>query len=170
VTARPPVLVFLTGKMAAGKTTRSRELAAREDAIRLAQDELVEVLFPGLIVDMPTFFEYSRRLHAALTPHVRALLAKGVSVVMDFPGNTRQQRAWFRELVEGTGARLELHWVDAADDVCKQQLRARSAHLPPDTPWTRDADFDLITAYFEPPADDEGFTIVRYRREPGASA
>jgi predicted kinase len=164
VTGGPPILIFLCGKMAAGKTTLSRELAAREDAIRLAQDELVEVLFPGLIVDMPTFVEYAARLHAALTPHVRALLGKGVSVVLDFPGNTRKQRAWFRDLVEGTGARLELHWVDVADDQCKRQLKARSAHLPPGTPWTSDAEFDMITAYFEPPAAEEGFAVVVHQR------
>jgi len=27
-------------------------------------------------------------------------LSKGVSVVLDFPGNTKVQRAWFRELIE----------------------------------------------------------------------
>jgi hypothetical protein len=36
----------------------------------------------------------------ALGPHVCALLSKGISVVLDFPGNTRAQRAWFRELFE----------------------------------------------------------------------
>ena len=29
-----------------------------------------------------------------------ALLSKGISVMLDFPGNTRAQRPWFRELIE----------------------------------------------------------------------
>jgi hypothetical protein len=44
-------------------------------------------------------------------------------------------------------------------------LKARSAHLPPGSAWTSDAAFDAITAYFRPPADDEGFTVVRHPRE-----
>src|SRR5687768_8308022 len=101
--------------MAAGKSTLAKDLAERESGVLLVQDELLERLFPGEIVDFPGFIERSARLRAALAPHIRALLARGVSVVLDFPGNTRNQRAWFRELVEGTGAGHELHFVDASD-------------------------------------------------------
>jgi predicted kinase len=160
-----PKLIFLCGKMAAGKSTLASELTAREDAVLLAQDAFVEQLFPGLIVDVATYLQYSRRLNAALQPHIRALLAKGLSVVLDFPGNTRGQRAWFRELVDGIDAVLEMHYVVASDALCKRQLKARSAHLPPGTPWTSEAEFDRITAYFQPPGDDEGFTVIRYERD-----
>ena len=34
-------LLFVCGKMAAGKSTLSKELAAREDAVLLAQDDLL---------------------------------------------------------------------------------------------------------------------------------
>ena len=54
--------------------------------------------------------------------------------------------------------------IAASDQVCKRQLRERSAGLPEGTPWTTDAEFDAITAYFEPPSPDEGFTIVRHER------
>lgn len=150
--------------MAAGKSTLARELAARHDAVLLVQDHFLATLFPGEIVDVPSYIERSRRLNAVLTPHVRALLAKGLPVVLDFPGNTRQQRAWFRELVDGSGIPHELHFIDASDALCKRQLKQRSAHLPPGSAWTTDADFDAITAYFEPPAGDEGLTIVRHAR------
>ena len=45
-------LLFLCGKMAAGKSTLSKELARREDAVLLAQDEFIERLFPGEIVGL----------------------------------------------------------------------------------------------------------------------
>jgi hypothetical protein len=85
--------------------------------------------------------------------------------VLDFPANTRGQRAWFRELLDGSGAAHALHYVVASDALCKRQLKARGAHLPPGTPWTTEAEFDAITALFEPPGDDEGFTVVRHERE-----
>jgi hypothetical protein len=36
----------------------------------------------------------------ALGPRIRSLLSNGISVVLDFPGNTRSQRAWLRHLFE----------------------------------------------------------------------
>lgn len=160
----PATLMFLCGKMAAGKSTLSRQLAEREDAVLLVQDHFLATLFPGEIVDIPAFVERYARVKAALAPHIRVLLARGVSVVLDFPGNTRTQRAWFRDLVDGTGARLELHYVEASDALCKRQLKQRSAHLPEGTAWTTEAEFDAITALFQDPADDEGFTVIRHSR------
>ena len=55
-------LLFLCGKMAAGKSTLSRKLAERENAVLLVQDEFLERLFPGEIVDIPGFVKYSSRL------------------------------------------------------------------------------------------------------------
>ena len=157
-------LIFLCGKMAAGKSTLARELAQRENAILLVQDEFLDHLFPDEITDIPEFVKYSSRLKNALAPHVCVLLSKGISVVLDFPGNTRAQRAWFRELFEHANATHELHFVDASDAVCKSQLKERTKHLPAGAPWTTDAEFDAITVYFRAPADDEGFHVIRHER------
>ena len=157
-------LVFLCGKMAAGKSTLARDLARRENAILLVQDDFLNALFPGDITDIPGFVKCSSRLKNALTPHVCALLSKGISVVLDFPGNTKAQRAWFRELIERANVEHELHFVDASDALCKSQLRERSRGLPAGTPWTREADFEAITEYFQPPTEDENFNVVRHGR------
>ena len=157
-------LFFLCGKMAAGKSTLARDLAQRGNAILLVQDELLQRLFPGELTDIPAFIERSSRLRTALAPHICALLAKGVSVVLDFPGNTRVQRAWFRDLFERAQVEHELHFVDASDAVCKRQLKDRTQHLAPGTSWTTDAEFEAITVYFEPPADDEAYNVVRHER------
>lgn len=158
------MLIFLCGKMAAGKSTLARELAEHRNAILLVQDEFLEHLFPGEITDIPRFVERSSRLRHALTPHICAILSKGISVVLDFPGNTRAQRAWFRELLERAHVEHELHFIDASDVVCKRQLRERSRHLPGGTPWTTDAAFETVTVYFQPPSADEGFNVVRHQR------
>ena len=157
-------LMFFCGKMASGKSTFARELADREKAVLLVQDELLEALFPGEIIDVQGFVKYSSRLKNALTPHICALLSKGISVVIDFPGNTRTQRAWFRKLIESANVEHELHFVDAPDALCKRQLRERSKGLPTGTPWTSDADFETINAYFQTPSEDEKFNVVRHER------
>ena len=161
---QPGKLFFFCGKMAAGKSTLAKEIAQREDAVMLIQDEFLSQLFPGEVVDIPSFVLYSSRLKAALAVHIGSLLSKGVSVVLDFPGNTRSQRAWFRELFEQANADHELHYVDVTDELCKYQLRERSRALPAGSAFTSDAEFDAITAYFQAPAADENFNVIRHQR------
>jgi len=157
-------LLFLCGKMAAGKSTLARELAAREHAMLFVQDEWLDALYPNGVINVATYLEYSGRINKLLAPVVVDLLSRGVSVVIDFPGNTRNQRAWFRGIIERAGAEHELHVLDTPDAICKAQLKARSADLPPGTPWTSEADFDLISSHFRAPAEDEGFNVVVHRR------
>ena len=159
-----PKLIFFCGKMAAGKSTLARDLADRENAVLLSQDDLLSTLFPGEITDIQAFLKRSSRLKNALTPHVCALLSKGISVVLDFPGNTRTQRAWFREVIDHARVEHELHFLDAPDALCTSQLRERSMGLPPGAPWTTEADFEAINAYFQPPSEDEKFKVVRHER------
>jgi predicted kinase len=157
-------LYFMCGKMAAGKSTLARELARTKDAVLLVQDEFLEALYPGEIRSIQDFVRCSERLRDALSPHIRDLLSRGVQVVLDFPGNTRTQRQWFRELLEAASVDHELHFIVATDDLCKYQLRLRSEALPAGAAWTTDAEFDALSAYFEPPAADENFNVVRHER------
>ena len=160
----PAKLYFMCGKMAAGKSSYARELAQTKNAVLLIQDELLDKLYPGEIRSIQDFTRYSTRLRDALVLHIEGLLARGVSVVLDFPGNTRVQRQWFREIFEGANVQHELHFIDAPDDLCKRQLRRRSATLPADSAWTTDAEFDAITAYFQAPSEDENFNVIRHER------
>jgi predicted kinase len=157
-------LFFFCGKMAAGKSTLARDVADRENAVLFVQDDFLDSLFPGEITDIQGFVRCSSRLKDALRPQICALLSKGISVVLDFPGNTKTQRAWFRQLIEGTNVEHELHFVDTSDTLCKAQLRDRSKGSPAGTPWTTDADFDAMNVYFHPPSDDEKFNVVRHER------
>ena len=147
--SHPAKLMFLCGKMAAGESTLARDLAQRSEAILLVQDELLEGLFCGEIADVADFLDRSSRLRNALAPHICAVLSKGISIVLDFPGNTRAQRAWFREIFERANATHELHFVDASDALCKRQLRDRTRHQPPGTPWTTDSE-SFLDEHFRP--------------------
>ena len=157
-------LLFLCGKMAAGKSTLAKQLAARENAMLFEQDHWVDTLFPNMIVNVATYLEYSGRINRIVGPIVVDVLKRGTSVVMDFPGNTVNQRAWFRSIIDQAGVEHELHFVDTPDAICRAQLKARSAHLPPGTKWTTDEDFDLISSHFRAPSDEEAFNVVRHQR------
>jgi predicted kinase len=158
-------LIFLCGKMASGKSTLAKALTERESAVLLVQDEFLVRLFPGEVVDVASYLRFSTRIAEALTPLICTLLSRGESVVLDFPGNTRNQRVWFRQLCERSDADHELHFIDLSDDVCKRQLRERSSGQPPGARWTTDEEFDAITAYFESPSADEHFNVIRHQRQ-----
>lgn len=155
---------FFCGKMAAGKSTLARELAGRDNAVLLVEDEWLAVLYPEEIQDIPAYVRYAARLKRVLQAHIETLLARGVSVVLDFPANTVEQRKWFRQLIAATGAAHVLHFIDVPDAVCKRQLQQRSAGLPPGAAFTSEAEFDAVTRYFQAPEAEEGFHVVTYSR------
>ena len=157
-------LYFMCGKMAAGKSTLSKELARVHSAVLLNQDDWLSALYPGEILNIADYVRCSGRLRDALTPLIVDLLTRGTSVVLDHPGNTRKQRQWFRDLFERANVPHELHFVHAADDTCKRQLKQRSAALPAGSAWTTDAEFDAITAYFQAPENEENFNVIRHER------
>lgn len=123
-------LHFTCGKMVAGKSTLAQKLAHATPALMWAQEQFLEALFPGEIMSIADYVRCSSRLRDAIGPRVQELLLRDVSMVLDFPANTRNQRKWFRQLIERTGVRHELHYIEAPDEVCKRQLRQRSETLP----------------------------------------
>jgi predicted kinase len=154
-------LYFMCGKMAAGKSTLARELARTHQAVLMQEDQFLAALFPGEIRSIADYVKYSSRVKDALSDHIASLLRSGISVVLDFPANTPNQRRWFRDLIDGAQVNHELHYLDVADEVCKAQLRERSKSLPEGSAFTSEAEFEAITRYFQPPAAEEGFNVVR---------
>lgn len=157
-------LHFFCGKMAAGKSTLSRSITEEVGAILLSEDHWLKTLYPDEIRELSDYLKYSSRIKALMEIHVSELLNTGLSVVMDFPGNTRKQRAWFRLLFEASKVKHVLHYVEASNEQCLRQLKERSKSLPEGTPFTSEAEFHVMNKYFEPPGDGEGFDIVVHRR------
>ena len=155
-------LHFFCGKMAAGKSTLAKKLAEKNNAILLVEDEWLSQLFPGEIATISDYIKYAPRLQKLIFSHVLSLLSRSVSVVMDFPANTVDQRLWFRGLCETSNIVHTLHYLDVSNEVCKQQLRERSRGEPEGSAFTTDAEFEAITKYFQSPAKNEGFNILKH--------
>jgi predicted kinase len=163
---RPPpdaTLYLVAGKIAAGKSTLARRLAAEHSAVLVCEDEWL-VRLEAEIESFDDFRKHARRLRAALTPHVIQLLRLGTSVVLDIAANTPADRAWMRSLFEAAQARHELHYLDVPDEVCRSRLRSRNETKPPGLYWGHVAEelFDPVTRLLVPPADAEGFNVVRH--------
>lgn len=157
----PPTLHMLCGKIAAGKSTLADKLASEVGTVLIVEDQWLGALFSDQMSTGADYMRCAARLRTVIVPHVEALLAAGVSVVLDFPANTAEQRAWMRGILDRTGVAHELHLLDVPDEVCLARLARRNARG--DHPFAvTEAMFHRFSAFFEPPLPDEGFEITRH--------
>ena len=167
--AQLPTVYLLCGKFAAGKTTLARRLATRPATLLISEDHWTSHLFADHLRTIDDYGRYSARLRAAMGPHIVDVLQHGLSVVLDFPANTVRLRSWMRSLIDQSGAAHEFHLLDVPDVICKERLRERNAGG--EHPFqVSEAEYDLFTSYFAPPAPSEGFKVITHGPEGGEGA
>lgn len=152
-------LVFFCGKMAAGKSTKAEAYATEQKAVLLSEDEWLNALYPEQVKTLKDYVKYSSLLKTVLQTHVQNILRCGGDVVMDFPGNTQQQRQWFLEIAQSAGALHQMFYLDLSDEQCLVQLQQRRFDSPERSNFDTADNFRLITSFFEPPMQHEAINI-----------
>jgi predicted kinase len=152
-------LHLLCGKVASGKSTLAKSLAAAEGTVLLQEDFWLSSLYADELTTLSDYVRYSERLRNAMEPHIVQLLQSGLSVVLDFQANTAENRNGMRRIFEAAGCRHQLHVLNVSDEVCKARLRARNASGSHEF-QVSDEEFDRISSYFERPTDEEGFNLI----------
>lgn len=158
-------LYFYAGKMGAGKSTHSLQLAKEIKAVHISEDEWLTALYPDQISNFEDYLKFASRIKPLLSKHIQQILTSGTDVVLDFPANTCQQREWFKQLFENAHAKHQLIYIDADDEVCLQQIKHRRIEQPARARFDTEAMFHHVTQYFEAPQPQEGFTIQIIRKE-----
>ncbi|WP_323797189.1 ATP-binding protein [Nisaea sp.] len=153
------ILHLFCGKIAAGKSTFAKRLSGQSDSLLISEDDWMSTLYGPELQSFDDYVRYSARLRAVMEPHLVSLLREGTSVALDFPANTRGLRAWMRGVAEEAEVLPILHYLDLPDARCRERLRKRNASgthaFAPS-----DADFDLISRYFETPEPNEGIAVI----------
>ena len=155
-------LHFICGRAGAGKTTLARQLARELPAVCICEDEWLCRVAPP-ISNLEDYLTSSSRVRAALGPHIVDLLKLGVSVVIDFAGNTPRSRAWVRSLFESAGAAHVLHYIDVDEETCRRRVHERNDREPEGIFFGVVTDQQLVEVnrYFTPPAIEEGFNVLQ---------
>jgi predicted kinase len=141
-------LYVLTGLPGAGKSTHAAALVAETGARHVAMDDAV--FAAGLsLVDYDARFALQPSVEASIPP----LLMAGESVIAEFGSWSRAERDRLRALADGTGARTELHFVDAPLEVCRERILARGGL---GAEGLAGEILESSRKHFERPNDDEG--------------
>lgn len=156
---RSATLYLVCGKIAAGKSTLTRQLAERPATLLIALDDWMSTLYPTEVRTIEDFSRLTTRLREVMGPHIVTILRNNVSVALDFPANTVKWRDWMRTIFTAADAPHELHVLDPSDAVCKERLRLRNASGTHQY-QIDEATYDLFTSYFVLPAPEEGFNTI----------
>ena len=153
-------LILFSGKMGAGKTTLSKSISSELVAIHISEDEWLSSHYPEDIKSFEDYLLYSQRIKPFVKSHIQQLLKIGLTVVLDFPGNTSKQREWLLSLSNEVNCEHELIFLNVSDEVCLSQIAKRGKEQPERTKFDTPEVFHEVTKYFESPAEDEGLNIA----------
>jgi predicted kinase len=157
-------LIFFCGKMGAGKTMESKQLAQDRNAVLISEDEWLESLYPKQITTFEEYLKFSARLKPLVRLHVQNILHTGTHVVMDFPANTVNQRKWFKAIFSEINAPHELIYLNISDKICLKQIAQRGLEQPERAAFDTEEVFHHVTSFFEEPSEDEGFNVNQINR------
>jgi predicted kinase len=147
--------------MGAGKSTKSKVIAAENNAVLISEDEWLSAHYPSQIQTFDDYIKCSNFIKPFVKSHVQSLLNVGVDVVMDFPANTAKQRAWFVSICLEVNCKHELFFLDLTDEQCLAQIAKRRIEQPKRVLFDTEAVFHNVTQYFEAPTASEGLNLVR---------
>lgn len=157
-------LIFFCGKMGAGKSTKSKEVALQRNAVLLSEDEWLATLYPNQISSFKDYLKFSAQLRPLVRSHVQNILSTGTNVVMDFPANTIRQRLWFKELASEINTYHELIYLKVSDEICLRQIAQRRIEQPERAAFDTEEVFYQVTKFFEEPSANEGLVTTQLNK------
>jgi len=139
-------MLLVVGLPGAGKTTRAKELAAANRALRLTPDHWMIPLFGEPMADGKRFVLEGRLISIALQA-----LRLGTSVVLDYGLWGRDERWALRWLARSAGASCQVVYLPVDKDAQLARIAHRQATAPHQTFPMSEADVDQWREQFQAP-------------------
>lgn len=156
------MLHLMSGKIASGKSTLAKTLAAEPLSILLSEDQWLAQLYPDQIKSVADYVKFARQIRGVVGPLVTDLLRAGINVVLDFPANRPEDRTGLRGLADAAEAGHCVHYIEVDEQICRSRLHLRNGRGEHEFAAT-DAEFDLITSYFQAPEARENLHVQIHR-------
>jgi len=121
-----PRLIIVCGLPGAGKTTVAKALEGKLGAVRFCADEWMEALSLNL-------WDEAKRaqIEQLQWKLAQELLARGISVIVEWGTWGRSERDALRLRARDLGAEVELHYLSASVDILLERIRQRGMENPP---------------------------------------
>jgi len=139
-------MLLIVGLPGAGKTTRAKELAVANGALRLTPDHWMIPLFGDPMADGKRFVLEGRLISVALQA-----LRLGTSVVLDYGLWGRDERSALRWLARSAGATCQVVYLPVDKDVQLARIAHRQATAPQQTFPMSEAEVDQWREQFQIP-------------------
>jgi predicted kinase len=119
-------LIIVCGLPGSGKTTLAKELESRLGAVRFSPDEWMEALSLDIYDE-----ERRAQIEALQWTLGQELLARGLTIIIEWGTWGRSERDALRLGARALGAAVELHYLYAPADVLFERIRRRGIEKPP---------------------------------------
>ena len=144
-------MLLIAGLPGAGKTTRAKELAAANRALRLTPDHWMISLFGNSIGDFQRPGGERWVLEGRLISVALQALRLGTSVVLDYGLSGRDERSALRWLAYSAGASCQVVYLPVDKDAQLARIARRQETTPHQTFPMSEADVDAWREQFQVP-------------------
>ena len=119
-------LIIVCGLPGSGKTTHAMKLEKKLHGVRFSPDEWMD----ALSIDL---YDETRRgqIEALQWKFAQELLARGLTVIIEWGTWGRSERDTLRTGARALGAAVELHYLSASADVLFDRIQSRGRENPP---------------------------------------
>lgn len=129
-------VIMMCGVCGSGKTTYSK-WKEKEGYIRLSIDEEMWKTYGKRGIDYPDnqYEEYSDIVEASLRKELLKLIQEGKNVVIDFSFWSKENRSFYRKLIEKSGGTVELVYMKSSLETLRKRLKQRNLHISANSPF-----------------------------------
>lgn len=129
-------VIMMCGVCGSGKTTYSKQ-KEKEGYIRLSIDEEMWIIYGKKGIDYPDsqYEELSEKVELTLRERLLKLIKEGQNIVIDFSFWSKENRDFYKAMIEKAGGTVELVYMKASKEILRKRLDKRNLSLNANSPF-----------------------------------